>query len=66
MECHDSEKILNNLKLAFPLVPQSILQEKALELVLDRGISQEQVIEQIEEENRNKCCTDREHPWRES
>ena len=52
MECHDSEKILNSLKIAFPGVPHSILQEKALELVLDRGISQEQVIEQIEEEYR--------------
>ena len=52
MECHDSDKILNSLKLTFPTVPHSILQEKAIELVFDGGLSQEEISEQIEEECR--------------
>ena len=48
----NSDDILKNLRLAFPSVPQSVLQEKALELVFNQNITEQQVIEDIRRQSR--------------
>ena len=48
----NSDNILKNLRLAFPSVPQSLLQEKALEMVLNPNITEQEVIEDIKREAR--------------
>ena len=48
----NSDNIMRNLRLVFPSVPQSLLQEKALEMVFNPDITEEQVIEDIRRESR--------------
>ena len=48
----NSDNILANLRLVFPSAPQSLLQEKALELVLNPEMTEQQVMEDIRKESR--------------
>ena len=48
----NSDDILKDLRMIFPSVPYSLLQEKALEMVFNPDITEQQVIEDIKREAR--------------